>query len=287
MNSTNFLKAYTGLRKVAQEVKYPTSVPLWEGGSIHAVANKYGYPVKAVENANKHLLGKTLRVGQQINLPWGGRYNTYTHPRSGRTLRLHPNYRPQVDPQLLKTIAHLESTGGKFREGDIRNGVAYARGKYQIRKEFPKDMQNYLRARRGKHRTGSAYIDYINDGFGVNGKPIYSLADREDDAKAEEMVRHYLLLKDHNYFVNNGAYMPRASLFGAHNGSGNKAAEYGRKAIAYEQSLAGNKAPVRSIPQPKIKLPAQPEIKGAGDWYDNTEAARIVDKAADETMERK
>lgn len=241
MIRSKFLFAYSNLRKEADAVNrrptYPTTIPLWRGGSLYAVADKLGYPAQAVLDANRHLLGKPLKEGQPITLPWGGRYNNYRHPRSGRVLRFHPNYRPQVTPEFLDTIEYLESTSGKYRKGDIINGTAYSSGNFHIRKVFPKELNTYNQKRRGKHKTYSSYIDFVNDGFSLPGKPIYSLDDRDKYEVAREIVKHHALLRDHNYFVKHGKYMPRPQLYGGHNGTGEKARDYGQRAVQYENRI--------------------------------------------------
>lgn len=188
--------------------KAPTAAPraayhtIASGDTMQGLDKRYGLPIGSFEKANPGLNYNKLQIGQRVNMP--GRQAASPAPAPAPRP---PAPRPQAPRPQRPTVQApgrpgftgpseyningammQESLNGRYTQGDVRQGYAYARGPLQIREVFPSERAAYERRRAGKAMTYVPVIDDVNDHYGTS----YTADDRNDPTKSKELYRLYL-----------------------------------------------------------------------------------------------
>lgn len=183
------------------------------------LSKKWNTTVKDIADTNGLANPNNLRIGQTLTIP--GRpqpaaapvpstpqapYATSTITNAAKTLPtasfdmnnpVYSKYKGYFpDDNLLQAIAIVESSNGANRVGDNGNSI----GAYQIRKTPGKDV--------------SPVIADVNSTFNTN----YTLADRNDDVKAAEIVKLYLARYSRHFYRTHGRMPTRLELARMWNG---------------------------------------------------------------------
>jgi LysM repeat protein len=217
---------YYRLGKIAADY---TTYKIQRGDNYSTIAKKLNTGVTAadIKKANPNLNPKLLQIGSSIRIPRGTRIPEWYGPSES----------------FLDETRLVESSGGIDNFGDKVGDKAFSKGPYQIREVFPKELDKYLRDRKAQNlpASGSMYIDDINDMFGTN----YTLADREDEVKAREMTRLYLIRYGRQFYRQHGRFPTNEEMYGMHNGggmSGYNAAATAENRAKYNKVAAGRRA---------------------------------------------
>jgi LysM repeat protein len=173
------------------------------GDTMQGLDKRYGLPIGSFERANPGLDYNKLQIGQRVNMPARQVASPAPAPAPRPATPKPQPQRPPVKPVVqtkdrqpfagpseynVNGALMQESLNGRYTNGDIRQGYAYARGPLQIREVFPSERAAYERRRAGKAMTYVPVIDDVNDHFGTS----YTADDRNDPAKSRELYRLYL-----------------------------------------------------------------------------------------------